>query len=674
MAPEVVAINPSYDTRADIWSLGITIYEMTKGAPPHYNVMALQAMEVISKAAPPRLAEADGTKDMRDFVALCLREVASERPSADELIKTKWLKSAAKASVAPLKDLVVRYENFISEQGPRASLAGPLPWEEEEERDRLDADAALDRHSWQFETIRGRMHPSFFNGDRGVDDELDQLDASFNHATIRAPGSSTLPTSLRGLFGEEESSSDNFIIPGFQSKNHSASPIPAVVTPDEQPKEPFAFPPGGMSRARSKLSTSSALPSDSEHEEPLPPLGPGIPRKEPLDSGSESSSATIRNQTYRDVRTSRGLPNIEIPPLPSHKPNQSLDVSNGHPFSEDKSSPETPASARATVNRKRSQTSSEGIRPSIKRSASAAAEPFQFPPAPAHKLGPSLRVQDRISPTQNTVPALSPSHQSAYSLDTPGISRKPDLLRSPMPSIARTRSATALVDAISGPGTSPPVPPPPNRQTTRDTSPLMAPIKPFARRDRSGSSGSDGNASSSSLGVPTLKEVLKVPSLSTEHQIGMTDLLPPSPSAVHYVARNFVPSPSALSSAIGPSENLSSFKEAVNASAVNTSASFSLGFPRSHSPTPLEPLFNGPVLRPLDYSDLMGSDENTHAELSKTVDDLTRWLSVVELGLTGMLDPLGTDTIEEEEEGLSTFATEDDSEDFPYLQTKLRAR
>jgi serine/threonine protein kinase len=79
MAPEVVAVNPSYDTKADIWSLGITIHEMIRGAPPHFNVTEqIRAMEIISKAAPPRLAEADGTRDMRDFVSLCLREVPSE--------------------------------------------------------------------------------------------------------------------------------------------------------------------------------------------------------------------------------------------------------------------------------------------------------------------------------------------------------------------------------------------------------------------------------------------------------------------------------------------------------------------------------------------------------------------------------------------------------------------
>lgn len=56
-----------------------------------------------------------------------------------------------------------------------------------------------------------------------------------------------------------------------------------------------------------------------------------------------------------------------------------------------------------------------------------------------------------------------------------------------------------------------------------------------------------------------------------------------------------------------------------------------------------------PVLRPLDYSTLL-SVETTHAELARTIDDLTKCLSVVETGLTSMLDTVYADAIEEEQE------------------------
>jgi serine/threonine protein kinase len=78
MAPEVVQASPAYDTKADIWSLGIMIYEMIKGSPPHANLDKFKVMQLIPRAKPPRLIEGEGGKDMRDFVSFCLKESASD--------------------------------------------------------------------------------------------------------------------------------------------------------------------------------------------------------------------------------------------------------------------------------------------------------------------------------------------------------------------------------------------------------------------------------------------------------------------------------------------------------------------------------------------------------------------------------------------------------------------
>lgn len=46
----------------------------------------------------------------------------------------------------------------------------------------------------------------------------------------------------------------------------------------------------------------------------------------------------------------------------------------------------------------------------------------------------------------------------------------------------------------------------------------------------------------------------------------------------------------------------------------------------------------------------MHSHDATHIELARTVDELTQWLSVVEVGLTQVLDKSTENAIEEEQE------------------------
>jgi len=78
MAPEVAQAVPNYDTKADIWSLGILIYEMAKGSPPHSNLDAARVLQLLPRTRAPRLIEGEGSKDMRDFVALCLKESSAD--------------------------------------------------------------------------------------------------------------------------------------------------------------------------------------------------------------------------------------------------------------------------------------------------------------------------------------------------------------------------------------------------------------------------------------------------------------------------------------------------------------------------------------------------------------------------------------------------------------------
>jgi serine/threonine kinase 3 len=91
--PAEVIQETSYDGRADIWSLGITIIEMCEGQPPHYNVHPMRAIFMIPMKPPPTLKNASQwPPHMEDFVTKCLKKNPDERATSAELIEHAWIK------------------------------------------------------------------------------------------------------------------------------------------------------------------------------------------------------------------------------------------------------------------------------------------------------------------------------------------------------------------------------------------------------------------------------------------------------------------------------------------------------------------------------------------------------------------------------------------------------
>ncbi|GLB37162.1 putative ste ste20 ysk protein kinase [Lyophyllum shimeji] len=733
MAPELLQTLPVYDTKADIWSLGILIYEMIKGGPPHNTLENIKVMDLIPKAKPPRLQDNEAGKDLRDFMAMCLRENPAERLPADELSKTKWIRSIVKVSVSLLKDLVLRFEQTAK----RASLAEPLDWEEDEQQDLLRQNVE-DENPWEFDTVRGNP----FRQTPHDEDTAPQTE-SFNEpaqSTIRPPQSSALPSSLRLLFEDDASPQQETLRPpvfplptqpntpsppGFIPASASSSPgrqrmtVKRAQTLDTAADElatkqkTFVYPPRGMGRSRSNL--PSSVPNSDDENMPFDLKAAPSPRIRPSPSPDPSSLdlfGGVATQFTRDPRNPRlDRVSSEGDSLPSSEDDQGNEetspattVTPGIPSSTPEALPSNPP----LMIRKRSKSTGEALGPRRNGRVDldlASPSAFQFPLSPNPSLSSDYtppsphpqRLHSRLSPTHlsTSSPISSPAaHQTTFSLDTSSTRRAP-APNSALPiSITRTRSATTLPDAPPPPADGPLL----RKGTVKDATPLIPPSKPFALSGRS-RSGSDASLSNNNPATPGLKDVLKIPSLTSEHHLGMSDLLPPSPSAAVYNARSFLPSPSSLSSSVMSNSADSHRQYSAFRDPTSSTPSFSLGLSRSQSPPPLrrfatEPLFSasvsergsahgrktslgstatstpllGPALRPLDYSMLI-TGENTYSELARTIDDLTQWLTVVEVGLTGMLDKVYTDTIEEEQEVPSDF---EDEQVTPGLRTQSR--
>lgn len=100
MAPEVIR-GSDYDTKVDIWSVGILAVECAEGKPPRLDCSPIRAMFLIATRGAPEFADKNRwSEELRDFVGLCCRVEGSTRPSAGELLRHSFMKKACGQEVA----------------------------------------------------------------------------------------------------------------------------------------------------------------------------------------------------------------------------------------------------------------------------------------------------------------------------------------------------------------------------------------------------------------------------------------------------------------------------------------------------------------------------------------------------------------------------------------------
>lgn len=163
MAPEVIK-QSMYDSKADIWSLGITAIELAKGEPPNSELHPMRVLFLIPKNNPPQLT-GNYTKPFKDFVEACLNKDPENRPTAKELLKFPFIKKAKKNSY--LIDLIDRYKKWKSQKGEESET-------ESENSDSEESKPDSDMDEPWIMTVKGRHYNIFSSNNKpSADNVLD---------------------------------------------------------------------------------------------------------------------------------------------------------------------------------------------------------------------------------------------------------------------------------------------------------------------------------------------------------------------------------------------------------------------------------------------------------------------------------------------------------------------
>ena len=114
MSPQVIQ-KENYDSKTDIWSLGITCIELTQGEPPFSDLNPNEVMDFIGNKKFIfddffQKKKSNYSKEFINFVSKCLKINPEKRASAKELIKHEFIIKYAKDNIY-LKQLLKKYEN-----------------------------------------------------------------------------------------------------------------------------------------------------------------------------------------------------------------------------------------------------------------------------------------------------------------------------------------------------------------------------------------------------------------------------------------------------------------------------------------------------------------------------------------------------------------------------------
>ncbi|EPS44672.1 hypothetical protein H072_1337 [Dactylellina haptotyla CBS 200.50] len=319
MAPEVILENQSYNYKADIWSLGITILEIANGHPPYHDQEPMRALLMIPRQPPSRLEGGDWSQALRDFVSYCLCELPDDRMSADELAKQKLLKSTARTPVSILRDLVTRLEDWQNRGNVRNSLiSGP---------NGLDIMGQGDNDNeitWDFDDNSEDVPPASRHYERGhiTQASLGSFLSLDSNDTVKPAPQPTATKPLPAYTGTDHPLLQLFAAENQGTSSGTTSPPPMPLQPAFQPAPSLPYKPSAPS-FRSPASTRPASPEpvmtidlpsfDDMNGELIAPQGTSPAPLTTIELPSVDDFQTMRQTT--PLSQAHVIPSVPGPPM-----------------------------------------------------------------------------------------------------------------------------------------------------------------------------------------------------------------------------------------------------------------------------------------------------------------------------------------------------------------------
>ncbi|KAJ0243143.1 Protein kinase superfamily protein [Hirschfeldia incana] len=218
MAPEVLQPGSGYNSKADIWSFGITALELAHGHAPFSKYPPMKVLLMTIQNAPPGLdydRDKKFSKSFKELVALCLVKDQTKRPTAEKLLKHSFFKNAkppeicVKKLFVNLPPLWTRVKTLQDKDAAQLALKGIASADQDaisqseyqrgvsawnfnvedlkEQASLLDDDDSLAESREEDEPVGEQLHSNMKAKEKLLNPEVEEQTSSFTEETKPSP-------------------------------------------------------------------------------------------------------------------------------------------------------------------------------------------------------------------------------------------------------------------------------------------------------------------------------------------------------------------------------------------------------------------------------------------------------------------------------------------------------